>query len=82
MGKTFPEIKIQQQLIENVIKEEELSFLRTLDQGLNRLDAIIKNKTSEKISGKRVFELKDTSANLCNDCDAGEWRKIIPSSNC
>ena len=60
MGKTFPEIKIQRQLIENVIKEEELSFLRTLDQGLNRLDVIIKNKTSDKISGKRVFELKDT----------------------
>jgi alanyl-tRNA synthetase len=60
MGKTFPEIKLQRQLIENVIKEEELSFLRTLDQGLNRLDAIIKNKTSDIISGKRVFELKDT----------------------
>ncbi len=60
MGKTFPELKAQRQLIENVIKEEELSFLRTLDQGLNRLDVIIKNNTSEKISGKRVFELKDT----------------------
>ena len=60
MEKTFPEINTQRQLIENVIKEEEQSFLRTLDQGLIRLDAIIKSNTSKKISGKRVFELKDT----------------------
>ncbi len=60
MSGAFPEIKIQKQLIENVIKEEELSFLRTLDQGLNLLDTIISNNKSEKISGKKVFELKDT----------------------
>ena len=60
MGKTFPEIKNEKQLIENVIKEEELSFLRTLDQGLNLLDDIISKNSSEEISGKRVFELKDT----------------------
>ncbi|MDT0553409.1 alanine--tRNA ligase [Urechidicola vernalis] len=60
MSKAFPELKAQKQLIENVIKEEEQSFLRTLDQGLNLLDAVIKNNTSEKISGVKVFELKDT----------------------
>jgi len=60
MSKTFPEIKKEKQLIENVIKEEEQSFLRTLDQGLNLLDMVIKNNTSDKISGKKVFELKDT----------------------
>ncbi len=60
MSKTFPEIKAQKQLIENVVKEEEQSFLRTLDQGLNLLDAIIANNTDEKISGKKVFQLKDT----------------------
>ena len=60
MSATFPEIKAQKQLIENVIKEEELSFLRTLDQGLNLLDTIISNNKDLKISGRKVFELKDT----------------------
>ncbi|WP_460189962.1 alanine--tRNA ligase [Urechidicola sp. KH5] len=60
MSKQFPELKVQKQLIENVIKEEENSFLKTLDQGLNLLDAVIANNTADKISGKKVFELKDT----------------------
>ncbi|GAB5564207.1 MAG: alanine--tRNA ligase [Winogradskyella sp.] len=60
MGPAFPEIKEQKQLIENVIKEEETSFLRTLDQGLLLLDRILENATEKEISGAKVFELKDT----------------------
>jgi len=60
MGPAFPELKEQRQLIENVIKEEEASFLRTLDQGLLLLDGIISNSNSKEISGQKVFELKDT----------------------
>jgi len=60
MGEAFPEIKEQKQLIQNVIKEEEQSFLRTLDQGLLLLDRVIKNVEGNVISGKKVFELKDT----------------------
>ena len=60
MGKAFPEIKDQKQLIENVIKEEETSFLRTLDQGLILLDRIIKDEKGSEIPGNKAFELYDT----------------------
>ena len=60
MGAAFPELKAQKQLIENVIKEEEASFLRTLDQGLAILDRIVDNATDKQVSGSKVFELKDT----------------------
>ena len=60
MGETFPELKAQIQLITNVIKEEENSFLRTLDQGLVLLDGLIKNTQGNEVSGKKAFELFDT----------------------
>mgnify|MGYP000748919178 FL=1 len=60
MGTAFPELKSQKQLIENVIKEEETSFLRTLDQGLVLLDKIITNTNNKQISGEKAFELYDT----------------------
>ena len=60
MGDAFPELKAQKQLIENVIKEEENSFLRTLDKGLILLDGIIASSDSKEISGEKIFELYDT----------------------
>lgn len=60
MGDAFPELKSQKQLIENVIKEEEQSFLRTLDQGLVLLNRIVEESKSEIISGEKAFELYDT----------------------
>ncbi len=60
MSDAFPELKEQKQLIQNVIKEEELSFLRTLEQGLVLLNRLIEKSNDKKISGAKVFELKDT----------------------
>ncbi|WP_034061569.1 alanine--tRNA ligase [Lacinutrix jangbogonensis] len=60
MSEAFPELKVQRQLIENVIKEEEGSFLRTLEQGLILLDRLVENAKAKEISGAKVFELKDT----------------------
>ncbi len=60
MSDAFPELKSQKNLIENVIKEEENSFLRTLDQGLVLLDTVVKNTDEKVVSGEKVFELYDT----------------------
>ncbi|WKW47063.1 alanine--tRNA ligase [Myroides sp. JBRI-B21084] len=60
MGEFFPEIKSQQNLVTQVIKEEEASFLRTLEQGLVLLDTIIASTTNKEVSGKKAFELYDT----------------------
>lgn len=63
MGSAFPELKQQQDLIEKVIKEEEASFLRTLAQGIKRLDNIctkLKEENKTTIEGPAVFELYDT----------------------
>jgi alanyl-tRNA synthetase len=60
MGEFFPEIKSQQQLVTNVIREEEASFLRTLEQGLHLLDNVVAETSEKEVSGAKVFELYDT----------------------
>ncbi|WP_339651360.1 alanine--tRNA ligase [uncultured Maribacter sp.] len=60
LGDAYPELKEQKQLIENVIKEEEFSFLKTLDQGLVLLDTIITNTKGKTVDGSKAFELYDT----------------------
>jgi len=57
----FPELKAQEKFVQNVILEEERSFLRTLDNGLKRLDNYFEqNPSTSIIEGKTVFELYDT----------------------
>ena len=56
MGEAFPELKTQEQLIEKVIKEEEDSFLRTLDNGIKMLD---KTMSEAKANGKQVISCVD-----------------------
>ena len=60
MGDTFSELKQQQFLVINVIKEEEASFLRTLEQGLLMLEVMIQNTSGKQLSGGKAFELYDT----------------------
>ncbi len=66
MGSSFPEIIAQKNLVMNVIREEENSFLRTLDQGLQLLENVIIESDSvppsgvRGISGQKAFELYDT----------------------
>ena len=60
MGEFFPEIKSQQQLVTNVIREEEASFLRTLEQGLQLLDKVVAETSGKEVSGAKAFELYDT----------------------
>ena len=60
MGSAFPELKSQQNFIQNVIKEEELSFLKTLAQGLGMLQQLMSSSSSKELSGAKAFELYDT----------------------
>ena len=60
MGEFFPEIESQHELVANVIREEEHGFLRTLEQGLTRIDKLISESKDKEIHGAKVFELHDT----------------------
>ena len=60
MGEFFPEIREQQSLVANVIREEEQSFLRTLEQGLGRIEQMIDQNKGKSVPGAQVFELYDT----------------------
>ncbi len=63
MGEAYPELIAQQTLVEKVIKEEEDSFLRTLETGIRLLDKVMnetKQANKTEISGKEAFTLYDT----------------------
>ncbi len=63
MGDSFPEIEKQQDLISKVIKEEEDSFLRTLERGIRLMDELVSKSKQEgknTIDGTDAFVLYDT----------------------
>lgn len=60
MGDFFPELRQQGELVARVLREEEASFLRTLEQGMGRLRQILAESPAKKVAGSRVFELYDT----------------------
>ena len=63
MGKAYPELISQKTLIEKVMKEEEESFLRTLETGIRLLDKVMEDSKKEaktEVTGKVAFTLYDT----------------------
>lgn len=60
MADVFPELKAQQQLIEQVMQEEETAFLRTLSNGIRRFEQYIATAKNKTIDGDFAFELYDT----------------------
>ncbi|MBL6665531.1 MAG: alanine--tRNA ligase [Flavobacteriaceae bacterium] len=56
----FPELDKQKSISANVIREEETSFLKTLDQGLTLLDTVLASSKDKIVSGSKAFELYDT----------------------
>ncbi len=61
MGEAYPELPAQQRLIENVIREEEMAFLKTLDRGISLMDEYMaKSKETKVIAGEDAFKLYDT----------------------
>lgn len=63
MGETFPELKLREQHVANVIKAEEQSFSRTLDRGIAIFEADIAELQEQKqstLSGQKAFRLYDT----------------------
>lgn len=63
MGTFFPEMQKQEKLVTEVIREEETSFLKTIEHGLKRIDLIIAetlSRNEKTLPGAEVFELYDT----------------------
>ena len=62
LATVFPELKAQQAFVVRVIEEEEIGFLRTLENGLKRLESLHDRFASNQniIDGKTAFELYDT----------------------
>ncbi len=56
----YPELSEKHDFIKKVINVEEESFIKTIDQGMQMLESIIKNSNSKVVSGKDAFKLNDT----------------------
>ena len=60
LGDTYTELIDSRNGIENVMREEEASFLKTLEQGLFLLDNVLESAKGKVIDGRKAFELYDT----------------------
>jgi len=60
MGEAYPELQAQRTLIEKVMKEEEESFLRTLETGIKMLEKNLPDEEGGVLNGAVAFQLYDT----------------------
>ncbi|MFT7461634.1 MAG: alanyl-tRNA synthetase, partial [Planctomycetota bacterium] len=60
MGDAFPELLEAEEFVERTLKQEEIRFAETLDQGLRHLEDILANLDGSIIAGEDVFKLYDT----------------------
>lgn len=60
MGEAYPELPAQQGIIEKVMKEEEESFLRTLETGIRLLEKNLPEQEGGELNGEVAFQLYDT----------------------
>ncbi|HNP17647.1 MAG TPA: alanine--tRNA ligase [Fulvivirga sp.] len=63
LGDVFPELRAQKDFVAKVIEQEEMAFLKTLENGLKKLDTIkesLHRSKSKVIEGELAFELYDT----------------------
>ncbi len=70
MGEAYPDLKSKQKSIEKALLAEEEQFARTLDKGLEVLEAAVASLDSNVIPGEVVFKLHDTygfPTDLTND---------------
>lgn len=80
MRSIFPELRQQTQFVQRVIEEEEIAFLKTLENGLRRIDALIDQKS--EASGYDAFDFghgDDTISQEVIDAEYEIWKKRQPS---
>ncbi len=70
MSEAYPQLTVDRELIEKVLKTEEEQFSRTLERGMSILNEALAELTTDVVPGELVFKLYDTfgfPADLTND---------------
>ena len=60
LGDVYPELKVREPIIREVLKQEEERFFETLDRGLEILEEALKKSNSKSLPAEAVFQLYDT----------------------
>ncbi len=60
MGEAYPELASRKDIVQRVLKQEELRFAETLDQGMRIFEHAVAELSGKELSGETVFKLYDT----------------------